>query len=334
MDSTHVGLVRYSDGKNVYTVEGNTSNCSDYSSNGEYVALKQYSLSSSYIVGYASPEYKTNGTSRRVDYSGGFLSSGDYISEAEIKTYSDSAFNYANEKVISVYSVFKATEISDGYVKISIDGAEGYIKRDAPVTQLTSSEDVYTVNYVSEDGGLIFLPQYRNADEQKNVYTNSPTRDKSGFVGWRIKESPEQILLTGERIPIVNADVTLVAIFDTNYYVVSFKNEDGTLISQVYGYYGEKFSFPEAPKAPDGYVFAGWDAESDGVIRGNASYTVRFISEEELAAAGAGGDGEGRIFGLDGRIVNIILISSVGAVVLTAAIAVTVIVVKKKKKLQ
>ena len=334
MDSTHVGIVRYSDGKNVYTVEGNTSNGSEYSSNGEYVALKQYSLSNSYIVGYASPKYEENKTARRVDYSGSFRSLGDYISESEIKIYGDGAFNTATEKVIPVYSVFKVTEISGEYIKVSLDGAEGYVKSDSPITQLTTSEGIYTVNYVGEDGGLIYLPQYRRADEQKSVYSNAPSREKSGFVGWKIKESPDKVLAPGEQIPVMSADVTLEAIFDTNYYVISFKNEDGTLISQAYGYYGTEFSFPDAPEAPEGFVFAGWDAKSDGVITGNASYTATFISEDELESAGVGGESNESISGLDGGSVRIIAIAAAGAVALAAAIIITTVIVKKKKKNQ
>ena len=333
MDSTHVGIVRYSDGKSVYTVEGNTSNGSEYSSNGEYVALKQYSLSNSYIVGYASPKYEENKTARRVDYSGGFLSCGDYIARSEIKMYSDSALKSANGKVISVYSVFKAIEIAGEYVKVSFDGAEGYVSKESAITQLTASEDIYIVNYVGEDGGLIYLPQYRKTDEQRSVYSNSPSRDKSGFVGWRIKESPEQILAPGDKIPVMNADVTLVAIFDTNYYVVSFKNEDGTLISQSYGYYGTKFTFPEAPKAPEGYVFAGWDAKSDGVITGNASYTVKFILEDELETVGGNVESGESFLGFDGATAKIVMIAGACAIlVVVADIVIAIIVISKKKR--
>ena len=35
--STHIGIVRYSDGQYVYTIEGNTSDSSSLDSNGEYV---------------------------------------------------------------------------------------------------------------------------------------------------------------------------------------------------------------------------------------------------------------------------------------------------------
>ena len=291
-DSTHVGLVRYSDGKYVYTVEGNTSNGSEYSSRGEYVALKKYELTSSYISGYATPKYESNKTARRVDYSGGFLSLGDYISTDEIKVYSDKELSSAGRKVISAHAVFKVKEITQSYVKVSFDGAEGYIGVDMPALQLTTSENIYTVNYVNENGTAIFLPQYRRAGEQRYIYQNAPTRDKSGFVGWRMKESPDSMFDPGAKLPNSNSDMTFIAVFDTNYYVVSFKTEDGIVIDQAHGYYGTEYTIPTPPEAPDGYVFAGWGEDVDGVIRGDASYTAIYMTEEEFLAAGASSETE------------------------------------------
>ena len=338
-DSTHVGLVRYSDGKSVYTVEGNTSNGSGYSSNGEYVALKQYSLSSSYIVGYAAPRYNASSTAKRVDHSGKFLSLGDYISTEDIKIYSDTALATESGSAISVYTVFEVNEINDGYLKVNANGAEGYIGADTPKAQLTTSENIYTVNYVSEDGALMYMPQYRRADEQKYIYTNAPTRENSGFVGWRMQQSTEAMFAPGDKLPNSSTDMTFVAIFDSNYYIVSFKNQDGTLIDQVYGYYGTEFRFPEAPKVPEGYVFAGWSADSTGVITGNASYTVAFISEDELADAGAGAEtesengGKGESASLDYDTAELISTVAAGAIMLAIPIAlIPILFVNKKKK--
>ena len=333
-DSTHVGLVRYSDGRYVYTVEGNTSNGSEYSSRGEYVALKKYELSSGYIVGYATPKYNTSQTERKIDYSGSFLSLGDYISAEEIKVYSDSALSADSGNTIAVHSVFDAKEISDGYIKVALNGIEGYIKADSELTQLTTTENIYTVNYVSENGTIIYMPQYRHADEQKYIYSNAPAREKSGFVGWRM-QGDDTMFAPGDKLPNSSEDMTFVAVFDTNYYVVSFKNEDGTLIDQVHGYYGTKFTYPEAPDTPEGYVFTGWSAEANGTITGNASYTVAFITEEEFAEAGAKPETETEKAGveLDEDVAELISTVAAGAVMLVIPIAlIPILLVKKKKK--
>ena len=333
-DATHVGLVRYSDGRSVYTVEGNTSNGGEYSSNGDYVALKQYSLSSSYIVGYAKPSYTGGGSPEKVDYSGGFFSLGDYISSAVITVYADAGLTAASGVTVPAHSVFDVVEIGYGCFKVRHGGTEGYISKDAPKQQLTTSENIYTVNYVSEDGVPMYMPQYRRGDEQKYVYTNSPTREKSGFVGWKMQASPDSVFKPGDKLPNAAVDMTFVAVFDTNYYVVSFKNEDGTLIKQEHGYYGTEFNFPDAPTAPEGYVFAGWDAGAEGVITGNASYTVAFISEDEMVQAGADAETEPEKepVELDDGAVEIISIVAAGAVMLAIPIALLPVLLTGDKK--
>ena len=59
VSSSHVGLVICSDGEKVYTVEGNSSANVEFEAAGDNVATKSYTLDSPYIVGYATPNYKT-----------------------------------------------------------------------------------------------------------------------------------------------------------------------------------------------------------------------------------------------------------------------------------
>lgn len=56
--AAHVGLVRAVDKARVYTLEGNTDSGSTLVANGGGVAKKDYPLSSTYILGYGSPNYK------------------------------------------------------------------------------------------------------------------------------------------------------------------------------------------------------------------------------------------------------------------------------------
>ncbi len=337
-DSTHVGLVRYSAGGRVYTIEGNTSNGSEYSSNGEYVALKSYDLSDKYIVGYARPHYVANNTQRIVDRSGAFLSLGDYISTDDLILYADTALSANSGKSIPVHSVLEVTEIADGYIKVKAGGTDGYIGKDAALLQLTTSESIYTVNYVDESGTPIFNPQYRRAGEQRYIYSNAPSREKHGFVGWRLQGSPDSMFKPGDKMPNVNENQTFVAVFDGTRYLVSFLEEDGkTIIDQVHGYYGKTFKFPEAPEAPEGYVFVGWSGGADGVITGNATYTVAFMSEEEFLAANAPKDTdtgaeENTPIRLDEDVAEIISYVAAGAVMLIIPVTLIPILLFPKKK--
>ena len=63
VDTSHVGIVLYSDGKNVYTVEGNTNTIMGGDHAFDCVAVKSYTLDSKYIVGYGKPKYKNNNES-------------------------------------------------------------------------------------------------------------------------------------------------------------------------------------------------------------------------------------------------------------------------------
>ncbi len=282
LNSTHIGLVRYSDGQYVYTVEGNTSDESAYSSNGEYVALKKYPLTSSYIVGYASPGYEDNKTARSVDHSGKFISLGQYICENGTTVFSDAELTDAAEEGIPAFSSFEITELGKSYFKVRYDGYEGYIDSAVPCVQLTTYENIYTVNYLSESRAPMYMPQYCREGEQNEIYSNRPRREKCGFVGWKAQDGSSTVYSPGEKLPGAGADVILVSVWDENYYVVSFKNEDGTLIDQIHGYYGTEFDFPDAPDAPDGYVFTGWDEDAEGMITGNASYIAAFAEAEEI----------------------------------------------------
>lgn len=64
-DACHIGLVEYSYGGYVHTIEGNTSGGSGLESNGGGVFRKVYPLSSSYIMGYGVPCY-TDGDAARI----------------------------------------------------------------------------------------------------------------------------------------------------------------------------------------------------------------------------------------------------------------------------
>lgn len=58
--SSHIGIVRYSSGGYVYTVEGNTSGQAGEVNEGGGVFKKSYSLSYSRILGYGVPAYQDN----------------------------------------------------------------------------------------------------------------------------------------------------------------------------------------------------------------------------------------------------------------------------------
>lgn len=283
VSSTHVGIVVYSDSSNVYTVEGNTTGDDEFSADGEYVAMKSYPLDSRYIVGYATPKY-TESSYRRVDHTERLLTIGQYISKTDIQVYSNKDLTEACD-VLDGFRVFNVTNIGGNVLEISYtsngESRCGFIGKNGDVKQLTSSVAVYAIKYVDTNGQALFYPQYRISGEAKSAYKNAPSCDGYGFVGWEMRNGDKSTMFyAGDRLPNFDGDITLYAVWDASFYLVTFANADGTVISQKYGYYGTKFEIPEPPTPPSGYTFVGWENDPDGVIRGNATYTAKFTAIE------------------------------------------------------
>lgn len=128
----------------------------------------------------------------------------------------------------------------------------------------------YAIAFWNYDGTVISVNSYsygavvtvpaapsRPADE---VYTYR-------FIGW----SPEVKKVTGSQV--------YVAVFEPQYieYTVTFKNEDGTVLSEQIYHYGDEVNVPGKPvKAKDGtytYSFKDWDKEVT-LVRGDVVYTA------------------------------------------------------------
>ncbi|MBQ8409262.1 MAG: InlB B-repeat-containing protein [Clostridia bacterium] len=296
VSSTHMGIVLYSDGTRVYTVEGNTSNGS-FSSNGNYVAIKSYSLSSTYIVGYACPKYETDDSVIEVDYSGEHMSTGLYVSTKEISCYGNSEMKGESEK-LEAYVVFSVKEICSNTFRIVYerDGEEieAWADISGKAQQMTADSVAYTVSYLDENNASLLPKQFRLADTKITVSEERPVKKNAGFLGWSFKKGEKtELIAPGEVIAAGAEDVVLYAVWDYTFYLVTFKDSDGSVISQKYGYFGDTYEIPVPDHIPEGYVFVGWDSRAaDGVIRGDASYTAVYRVRTESDTETASADGE------------------------------------------
>jgi hypothetical protein len=286
VSSTHMGIVLYCDGSRVYTVEGNTSNGS-FSSNGNYVALKDYVLTSSYIVGYAIPQYERKANLLQTDYSGSRLSPGVYIAKEDSACFDNPELRGESRK-IGAYTVFTVTEIYKGAFRVSCESngkrLEGWASLKDKAKQMTTDSYAYTVAYLDEGGEELLPTQYRSATEEIKVSSSVPTKKNAGFLGWSLEKGVlSDLIAPGDTIGAKAGDMTLYANWDYTFYLVTFKDSNGSVISQKYGYYGDTFEVPTPENIPDGYVFAGWDGgEVSGVITGDASYTAVYRERSEI----------------------------------------------------
>ncbi len=149
----HIGIVLYSDGTKVYTVEGNTSDASGLEPEGGGVYFKNYSLSSSLIDGYGTLPYKSDANVRKIDYSGKNPTTGYYIANATKYVYADEActqYAYYGDGVqcfLPRFTMVMVDKVSaDGVaLKITFDGVTGYVKNTldtARMLQITSAEGI------------------------------------------------------------------------------------------------------------------------------------------------------------------------------------------------
>lgn len=272
--STHMGIVLYSDAKNVYTIEGNTTDDNVYSDDGCFVALKSYRLNSSYIVGYAHPDYTQKEGVGKVDYSGKELSAGMYVSKSEINIYVSREMS-GDVRTIPAHEVFTVKEIfRDGFrVEYTAGGTtvEGYAPDMSGAVQMNVSGSQKTVEFLDEDGSRCFATNYLLPETQPTVPSETPSRPDAGFVGWR-QEGSDKLLFPGEKISVSGSSTTLYAVWDTELYTVTFKGPDGNVISEVKGYFGEKLDAPTVDGLSQSKKFLGWGVEVTKTIEGNATY--------------------------------------------------------------
>lgn len=178
--STHVGLVRYSDGTYVHTVEGNTSSGS--------VALDAYLLSDSYIIGYGTPDYESDG-SAVCDYSKSGEARGLYIVTAEGLNIREQATT--GSKIVGGLKKADLVEVEafeSGYARITTaGGASGYSSRYYLELVTSLPPRLYTVTFlgrddtevlaeiICEEGAIPTPPAVEGFEEDGQRYT---------FVGW------------------------------------------------------------------------------------------------------------------------------------------------------
>ena len=169
--SDHVGLVRYVKNGRVYTVEGNSSG---------QVALRDYALGDTYIVGYTRPQYKSGskGILRTVheDVSAGYyLVTYDFLNvRAAASSTSAKKGSFAEGEIVRV------SEVKNGWGRIEYKGNTAYISLEYADFV---SPSTHTVSYQSE-GKTIYASRFFSTDGQ-TVASFTPEREGYEFVTWQ-----------------------------------------------------------------------------------------------------------------------------------------------------
>lgn len=285
--SSHIGIVLYADEKTVYTIEGNTSNNSAFSSNGNYVCKKSYSLSDTLIVGYGIPKYKKNSNVLTVDYSGKNKTAGLYINERAIPVYKDTSNFSEKVTTIEVFHVFTVTEVKDNWFKISIDqdGNEytGWIKSSRGLNQLTSTDTNRKIIYSASSEYVLNMPGEAlfSSSSAATVSDAIPQLTDAKFLGWAVEKDSDKVVYKPSDIIKESGDITLYTVWDTEKHTIVFKYDNGEIISTIEGFKGDSITLPEVASERDGKKFQGWSQEVPGTIEGTAEFTAIYASQTD-----------------------------------------------------
>ncbi len=212
----HIGIVVYSDGSTVYTVEGNTSDASGLDSNGGGVYYKSYSLSASTIAGYGVMPYNTVSSAKRIDYSGANPTTGLYMATQLKNVYAnqtDSSYTWrmarftmfevidvsADKSMVKAVCTTTTGETVTGWVKNnsdrilqltvtepsdpnkvaleeSINAAKGIKFSDYSVSSLESFYTAYKNALTVFDSSTASSSDYKAASDALNAIINNPVK--------------------------------------------------------------------------------------------------------------------------------------------------------------
>lgn len=193
--SDHVGLVRYVKGGRVYTVEGNSSG---------QVALRDYALGDTYIVGYGTPQYK-NGTKGIQRTTHEDRSAGYYVVTYDfLNVRAASNSSSAKKGSLGKSEVVRVSEVKNGWGRIEYRNTVAYISLEY-ADFVAPSE--HTISYQSE-GKTLFSADFFSTDKQ-TVAALAPEREGYEFLGWQ--DASEKLYQSGDAVGA--EDLTLIAVW-------------------------------------------------------------------------------------------------------------------------
>ncbi len=155
--ASHIGIVLYTEGNTVYTVEGNTSSASKLEINGGGVYVKNYKKTSSQILGFGVLPYKRDDSVKKIDYSGNDPTAGYYTSKGVKYLYTDPYATTRAEINLPKYTMFYVDRVASGkglsaVLECRYNGVTYYIKNNTDrIYQITREEDTPLPDTTAEE---------------------------------------------------------------------------------------------------------------------------------------------------------------------------------------
>lgn len=250
--SSHIGLVLYADTSTVYTIEGNAGGC---------VGLHTYNLSDSYVIGYGTPNYKTDGYDT-YDYSIKTHRPGIHIVTASSLNIRAAAST--NAEILGTLKkgqTITALSFENGFAQFLLeDGKMAFVSASYLVYVADIPLKTYDIVYEIGDAGGRITNQIKTEGFDLTLSSKAPWKIGMNFLGWSLTPNPAPDATPDFQpgdVYTTDAPLTLYPIFAVKQYTITFLDSDGTtvLLTLVCNH----DELPAPPEIPD--------TESDGIRR-------------------------------------------------------------------
>ena len=282
--SSHVGLVLGTEGGYVYTVEGN---------NEGRVGYHKYSASSTYIMGYGTPDYTEKaGTVYDFELRDSYFEAGVYVTSADLNHRAGPDTSYSSYGKIPAGTSLEITDGIDGWARVTYGGKSGWCSLDYLRWQ---GELEYTVTYDAAGGSSVPSPQIKPYGRAVTLSNRIPERDRHVFLGWATSEGGEAVYQPGDRYS-KNASVKLYAVWQHTGYTVIFYDDDGTELARGSYAHGDHLVPPSPPEKPDSLIyhfeFSGWSPELPETVTDDLAFYAKYDRHSKISVTDRPEDSE------------------------------------------
>jgi uncharacterized protein YgiM (DUF1202 family) len=273
--SSHVGLVLGAEGGYVYTVEGN---------NEGQVGYHKYSASSTYIMGYGTPDYAERaGTVYDFELRDSYFEAGVYVTTADLNHRAGPDTSYKSYGKIPAGTSLEITEGRDGWARVTYGGQSGWCSLD----YLNWKRELeYTVTYNVAGGTAAPSAQTKAYGRAVTLSDQIPERDRHVFLGWATSEGGEAVYQPGDRYS-QNESIKLYAVWQHTGYTVIFYDDDGVELARGNYAHGDRLTPPEPPEKPDSilyhFEFSGWSPELPETVTEDLEFRATYVRHSKLS---------------------------------------------------
>lgn len=192
-----------------------------------------------------------------------------FVDENGTKVLQSSSFNYSTTPAYTGETPQKAATAEWTYAFSGWTPAIVPVKGEATYKAVYSqTKNKYNVVFVDYNSRIIDTQSVEYGSDA--VAPTSPTRTGYTFSGWQ-----------GDYTKVTK-DVTITAAYTINEYNIVFKNDNGTVLSELTCKYGEIPTYAGTPAKASTpqytYTFKGWDKEVVAAAA-DATYTATYTSE-------------------------------------------------------